>query len=52
MGLISPGFVKSGMTAGMDFPMMITSFESAIKVIAVIEDYDLEDTGTSLGKDG
>lgn len=52
VGLISPGFVKTGFTEGLDLPMMITAEESATKVIAVIDDYDLEDTGTFLGKDG
>jgi hypothetical protein len=32
--------------------MMITPEESATKVIAVIDDYDLAKTGTFLGKDG
>ena len=52
VGLISPGFVKTGFTQGLDLPMMITPEESAAKVVAVIDDYDLEDTGTFLGKDG
>jgi len=52
VGLISPGFVKTGFTAGLDLPMMITPEESAAKVVAVIDDYDLKDTGTFLGKDG
>ncbi|MAF84200.1 MAG: SDR family oxidoreductase [Gammaproteobacteria bacterium] len=52
VGLISPGFVKTGFTPGLDLPMMITPVESATKVVAVIDEYDLEDTGTFLGKDG
>ena len=52
VGLISPGFVKTGFTPGLDLPMMITPVESATKVIAVIDDYDLSKTGTFLGKDG
>ncbi|MEC9375178.1 MAG: SDR family oxidoreductase [Pseudomonadota bacterium] len=52
VGLISPGFVKTGFTPGLDLPMMITAYESASKVIAVIDDYGLDDTGTFLGKDG
>jgi len=52
VGLISPGFVKTGFTKGLDLPMMITPVESATKVVAVIDDYDIEDTGTFLGKDG
>jgi NAD(P)-dependent dehydrogenase (short-subunit alcohol dehydrogenase family) len=52
VGLISPGFVKTDFTPGLDLPMMITPEESATKVIAVIDDYDLAKTGTFLGKDG
>jgi NAD(P)-dependent dehydrogenase (short-subunit alcohol dehydrogenase family) len=52
VGLISPGFVKTGFTPGLNLPMMITPEESASKVIAVIDDYDLAKTGTFLGKDG
>jgi NAD(P)-dependent dehydrogenase (short-subunit alcohol dehydrogenase family) len=52
VGLISPGFVKTDFTPGLDLPMMITPVESATKVVAVIDDYDLEKTGTFLGKDG
>jgi NAD(P)-dependent dehydrogenase (short-subunit alcohol dehydrogenase family) len=52
VGLISPGFVKTGFTPGLDLPMMITPEESATKVVAVIDDYDLSKTGTFLGKDG
>lgn len=52
VGLISPGFVKTGFTPGLNLPMMITPEESARKVIAVIDDYDLAKTGTFLGKDG
>jgi NAD(P)-dependent dehydrogenase (short-subunit alcohol dehydrogenase family) len=52
VGLISPGFVKTGFTPDLDLPMMITPEESAAKVVAVIDAYDLEDTGTFLGKDG
>ena len=52
VGLISPGFVKTDFTPGLDLPMMITPEESATKVIAVIDDYDLSKTGTFLGKDG
>lgn len=52
VGLISPGFVRTGFTPGLDLPMMITPEESASKVVAVIDDYDLSKTGTFLGKDG
>ena len=52
VGLISPGFVKTGFTPGLNLPMMITPEESARKVIAVIDDYDLAKTGTFLGKEG
>jgi NAD(P)-dependent dehydrogenase (short-subunit alcohol dehydrogenase family) len=53
VGLISPGFVKdTGMTAGLDLPMMITPDESARSVIKVIDGYDLTKTGTFLEHDG
>lgn len=52
VGLISPGFVKTGFTPGLDLPMMITAEESARGVIAVIDEYDIEDTGTFVGHDG
>lgn len=52
VGLIFAGFVKTDFTPGLDLPMMITPEESATKVVAVIDEYDLEDTGTFLGKDG
>ncbi len=32
--------------------MMITAEESASSVIAVIDEYDIEDTGTFVGRDG
>ena len=53
VGLISPGFVKAtGMTAGLDLPVMITPEESARSVIKVIDGYDLSKTGTFLEHDG
>jgi NAD(P)-dependent dehydrogenase (short-subunit alcohol dehydrogenase family) len=52
VGLISPGFVKTDMTAGIDLPMMITPQESAAAVIKVIDSYDLSKTGTFLEHDG
>lgn len=52
VGLISPGFVKTDMTAGIDLPMMITAQESAAAVIKVIDGYDLAKTGTFLEHDG
>ena len=52
VGLISPGFVKTGFTPGLDLPMMITAEESASSVIAIIDEYDIEDTGTFVGQDG
>lgn len=53
VGLISPGFVKgTGMTQGMNLPMMITMEESARSVIKVIDGYDLAKTGTFLEHDG
>jgi NAD(P)-dependent dehydrogenase (short-subunit alcohol dehydrogenase family) len=53
VGLISPGFVRdTGMTQGLNLPMMITPQESAASVIRVIDGYDLSKTGTFLEHDG
>jgi NAD(P)-dependent dehydrogenase (short-subunit alcohol dehydrogenase family) len=52
VALVSPGFVKTGFTPGLDLPMMITPEESAAFVIAVIDDYDIEDTGTFISHKG
>ena len=52
VALISPGFVKTGFTPGLDLPMMITPEESAAYVLAVIDNYDLEDTGTFISHKG
>ncbi len=52
VGLISPGFVKTGFTPGLDLPMMITPQDSAASVIKVIDGYDISKTGTFLEHDG
>jgi NAD(P)-dependent dehydrogenase (short-subunit alcohol dehydrogenase family) len=52
VGLISPGFVKTGMTAGVDLPFMLTAAQSAAAVVRVIDDYDLAKSGTFLEQDG
>jgi NAD(P)-dependent dehydrogenase (short-subunit alcohol dehydrogenase family) len=52
VGLLSPGFVKTDMTAGINLPMMITAQESAAGIIKVIDGYDLSKTGTFLEHDG
>jgi NAD(P)-dependent dehydrogenase (short-subunit alcohol dehydrogenase family) len=52
VGLISPGFVKTGFTPGLNLPMMITPQKSASSVIQVIDGYDLSKTGTFLEHDG
>ena len=39
-------------TPGLDLPMMITPEESAAYVLAVIDNYDLEDTGTFISHKG
>jgi NAD(P)-dependent dehydrogenase (short-subunit alcohol dehydrogenase family) len=52
VGLISPGFVKTGFTPGLNLPMMNTPQESAAGVIKVIDGYDLSKTGTFLEHDG
>ena len=52
VGLISPGFVKTGFTPGLDLPMMITPQESAVAVVKVIDGYDITKTGTFLDHAG
>ena len=52
VGLISPGFVKSDFTRGLDLPIMITTEQSATAVIKVIDDYGLEKTGTLIRHTG
>ncbi|UCG72532.1 MAG: SDR family oxidoreductase [Chromatiales bacterium] len=52
VGLISPGFVRTNFTPGLDHPAMISPEQSASMVIAVIDDYDLEKTGTFMAHDG
>ena len=46
VGLVSPGFVKTDFTKGIDLPMMITPEQSAAAVIKVIDGYTLEKAGT------
>ena len=41
VGLVSPGFVRTDFTKGIDLPMMITPEQSATAVIKVIDGYDL-----------
>jgi len=45
VGLVSPGFVRTDFTKGIDLPMMISPEESAAAVIKVIDGYDLAMTG-------
>ncbi len=45
VGLISPGFVRTDFTKGIDLPMMITPEQSAAAVIKVIDGYDLSMSG-------
>jgi NAD(P)-dependent dehydrogenase (short-subunit alcohol dehydrogenase family) len=52
VGLVSPGFVKTDFTKGLDFPMMITPQESATAVIKVIDAYDLAKTGSFIRHSG
>jgi len=52
VGLVSPGFVKTDMTAAFDLPMMITAQQSAAALIGVIDGYDLSKTGTFIEHDG
>jgi len=43
---VSPGFVRTDFTKGLDFPFMITPEESAEAVVKLIDNYTIEDTGT------
>jgi len=52
VGIISPGFVRTGMTPGLDNPAMISPQESATAVISVIDGYGLATTGTFLDHAG
>lgn len=52
VGLLSPGFVRTDFTKGLDFPMMITPQESAAAVVSLIESYTLADTGTYVRNNG
>jgi len=52
VGIISPGFVRTNFTPGLNHPAMISPEQSASMVIAVIDDYDLDKTGTFLAHDG
>ncbi|MEQ1802962.1 MAG: SDR family oxidoreductase [Gammaproteobacteria bacterium] len=45
VGLVSPGFVRTDFTKGIDLPMMITAEQSAAAVIKVVDSYDLAMTG-------
>ena len=52
VGIISPGFVKTDFTPGLNNPAMISPQESAAAVINVIDGYDLSKTGTFLEHTG
>ena len=52
IGLVSPGFVRTDFTKGLDFPMMITPQESGAAVVAVIDNYGLKETGTHVRHTG
>jgi NAD(P)-dependent dehydrogenase (short-subunit alcohol dehydrogenase family) len=52
VGLVSPGFVRTDMTAGINLPMMISPEQSAAAVIRVIDGYTLATTGTFIEHDG
>jgi NAD(P)-dependent dehydrogenase (short-subunit alcohol dehydrogenase family) len=52
VGIISPGFVKTDFTPGLNNPAMISPQESAAAVISVIDGYDLARTGTFLEHTG
>ncbi len=52
VGLVSPGFVKTDFTRGIDLPIMITPEQSAAAVITVIDGYTLEQAGTFMRHTG
>jgi NAD(P)-dependent dehydrogenase (short-subunit alcohol dehydrogenase family) len=52
VGLLSPGFVRTDFTRGLDLPMMISPEESAEAVVKLIDSYTLEDTGTFVRNTG
>ena len=45
VGLVSPGFVRTDFTKGIDLPIMISPEQSAEAVVKVIDGYDLSMTG-------
>lgn len=52
VGLVSPGFVKTDFTRGIDLPIMITPEQSAAAVIKVIDGYTLDQAGTFMRHTG
>ena len=52
VGLVSPGFVRTDFTKGIDLPIMITPEQSATAVIKVIDGYDLSMTGKFMRHNG
>ena len=48
VGIISPGFVRTNFTPGLDHPAMIEPEQSASMVISVIDEYDLSMTVQSM----
>lgn len=52
VGIISPGFVKTDFTPGLNNPAMISPQKSAAAVISVIDGYGLEKSGTFLEHTG
>jgi NAD(P)-dependent dehydrogenase (short-subunit alcohol dehydrogenase family) len=52
VGLVSPGFVRTDFTKGLDLPMMITPQQSATAVIKVIDGYTLDKAGTFMRHTG
>lgn len=52
VGLVSPGFVRTDFTKGIDLPMMISAEQSAAAVIKVIDGYDLAMTGKFMRHSG
>lgn len=52
VGLVSPGFVRTDFTKGIDLPIMITPEQSAAAVIKVIDGYTLDKAGTFMRHTG
>ncbi len=52
VAILAPGFVRTDFTKGIDLPIMIDPDESAAAVVANIDEYTIEDTGTFIKHTG